>query len=257
MADLERTSGSELAGVPVLACHNLVKTYRGHRALNAVRFEVRAGESVALLGPNGAGKTSLLKIVLDFSRADSGEVNLFGIDSRLPRARAQLAFLPERFSPNPEMTGAEVITLFGRLRGQNYAQAARTAVLERLAFPLEAVARPVRGYSKGMLQKLGLAIVVLADAPLTVLDEPMSGLDPVARITMRDVLRDLRSGGRTLLFTTHALHDLDLLCDRVLILNRGDLIFDGAPDELRARHQEQDLESAFMACLHAHEGVAV
>ncbi|MEZ5651515.1 MAG: ABC transporter ATP-binding protein [Burkholderiaceae bacterium] len=232
----------------------MVKSYRGHRALEAVSFTIHAGESVALIGPNGAGKTSLLKVVLDFSRADSGSAVLFGVDSRSPDARRSLAFLPERFSPNPEMTGAEVLTLLGRLRGQRYDASARSAVLDRLAFPFEAIDRAVRGYSKGMLQKLGLAAVVLADAPLTVLDEPMSGLDPVARITMRDVLRDLRRQGRTLLFTTHSLHDVDLVCDRVLLLNRGRLVFDGSPQAMCERFGHHDLEAAFMASLHAAEG---
>ncbi len=248
MADPERRS-VPAPGVPAVKCVGLVKDYRRHRVLDDVGFRIESGESVALLGPNGAGKTSLLRVVLDFSRAQTGAVSLFGFDSRDPRARRSLAFLPERFSPNPEMTGDEVLVLFARLRGQEVASSDRDRILERLRFPAEALGRPVRAYSKGMLQKLGLAAVVLSRAPLTVLDEPMSGLDPVARITMRDVLRDLRVEGRTLFFTTHALHDLDLLCDRVLVLNEGRLVFDGSVDAMRERYQQSDLEAAFMASL--------
>lgn len=254
MADSDRQTAADAPGQPALICSGLDKSFRGQQALAGVGFAVRAGESVALLGPNGAGKTSLLRIVLDFSRPDRGDVRIFGHDSRRPEARRRLAYLPERFSPNPEMTGEEVLSLSGELRGQAYEGPARRAVLDRLQFPADALTRPVRGYSKGMLQKLGLAAVVLADAPLTVLDEPMSGLDPVARITMRDVLCELRRGGRTLLFTTHALHDLDVLCERVLVLDGGRLVFDGSIDALRARHG-QDIERAFVACLGSAESV--
>ena len=256
MAEIERRSVPGGSRPPALCCSQVFKTHPRHRVLDDVSLRIEPGESVALLGPNGAGKTSLLRVVLDFSRADRGSVEVFGVDSREPRARRALAFLPERFSPNPEMSGAEVLSLFARLRGQRLDDAERVRILERLEFPAEALARAVRGYSKGMLQKLGLAAVVLADAPMTVLDEPMSGLDPVARITMRDVLCDLRRDGRTLLFTTHALHDLELLSDRVLVLHGGRLVFDGPVTALRERYDAPDIESAFLACLRASAGVA-
>ncbi|MEZ5738545.1 MAG: AAA family ATPase [Burkholderiaceae bacterium] len=143
--------------------------------------------------------------------------------------------------------------LMAELRGDAWTKEARDRVLGALDFPAQALKRPVREYSKGMTQKVGLAAALLSGAALTVLDEPMSGLDPVARITMRDALTTLRSGNRALVFTTHSLHDLEHLCDRMAVIHHGRLCFHGTPEALCRTFGEQTLEPAFIACLREAE----
>ncbi|MBC7779742.1 MAG: ABC transporter ATP-binding protein [Proteobacteria bacterium] len=227
----------------------VTRSYGTQLAAHGVSFSVNLGESFALIGINGAGKTTLLRCLLDYSRADAGTINVCGSPSSDARARAHLAWLPERFSPPYYLTGGDYLRYHGALRGVVLDEAAAATQLQALDFDPRALSRPARTYSKGMAQKLGLAACLLAGRVLTVLDEPMSGLDPRARALVREALAGLRREGRTLLFSSHALDDVGMLCDRLAVIHRGRVAFLGTPDALVARYAESALEPAFLRCI--------
>ena len=207
------------------------------------------GESFGLVGVNGAGKTTLLKCLLDFARADAGTLTLFGCSSLEPEARAQLAFLPERFVPPYYLSGADFLDYMGQLHGVARDPAQRLLLLKAVDLDAVALERPVRQLSKGMAQKLGLLACLQSGKPLLVLDEPMSGLDPKARAAVKHYLLELRDTGRTVFFSTHLLHDAEVLCDRLAILHGGRVAFVGSPAECCQRFSAPDLEAAYLRCV--------
>jgi len=228
---------------------------RARPALSDVSLTVAPGECMAVAGVNGAGKTTLLRCLLDFTRPDTGRISIHGTDSRRPEARRALAWLPERFLPSPHLTGRETLSMLAGLQDQHWCGPRIAAALAELEFPADALERRTRLYSKGMMQKLGLASAVLQDKPVLVLDEPMSGLDPLARRFLSGVLSRLRADGRTLIFTSHAPADIERLADRLALLHGGRLLFLGPPAQLREAHGTADLESAFVACIRAADAV--
>jgi len=231
----------------------LTKRFGAREALSDVDLAVAQGEAFGLVGANGAGKTTLLKCMLDFCAFDAGRIEIFEVSSRRAQARARLAYVPERFLPPHYLRGREFLELTVRLGGGAYREAAARSLLEELALDLEVLDRPVRELSKGMTQKLGLAGGFLLARELTVLDEPMSGLDPASRLAVKAVLARLRRQGRTLLFTSHVLADVEELCSGIAVLERGRLRFRGSPEELCARYAESSLERAFLRCVHGDE----
>jgi ABC-2 type transport system ATP-binding protein len=241
-----REDASEARAVRV---RGLVKRYRGVTALDGVDLDIARGEAFGLVGANGAGKTTLIRCLLDLAAPDAGALELFGIPARSPAARAPLAYLPERFVPPHYLRGAEFLEAMLGLMGKRYRPQAAAALCAELDLEPLALERPVRALSKGMTQKLGLAACFLAERELYVLDEPMSGLDPVARVAVKSVLRRLAGEGRTLLFTSHVLADVEELCSSIAVLHRGRLRFRGAPAALCARYGEAGLERAFMKCI--------
>lgn len=239
---------------PALKFDRVTKSYGALAVLRDVGFEVGAGECFGLAGINGAGKTTLIKCMLDFCAPDSGQISIFGAPARDARSRTPLAFLPERFVPPYFLKGTEFLRHVLDLYGTPYDEARARAAVAALDFDPAALARPVRGYSKGMTQKLGLAACMLAERQVYVLDEPMSGLDPKARALAKAGFRTLRAAGRTLFFTSHVLSDIEELCDRMAILHGGQLRFLGTPAELSALHPGASLEQAF---LHVIDDAAV
>jgi ABC-2 type transport system ATP-binding protein len=235
--------------VQALRLEGVVRRYGANAVLDGVSLAVEPGESLALVGLNGAGKTTLIKGLLDFTHVDAGRIQVFGVDHRLPAARSRLAYLPERFLPPYFLTGGEFlrhITALHRAQASEEEMARAAAALDLAA---EALARPVRTYSKGMAQKLGLAGCLLSGRDLLVLDEPMSGLDPRARALLRGELRSLKAAGRTLFFSTHLLADVEALCDRLAILHRGRVCFVGTPAQCCRCYGAADLEQAFLGAL--------
>jgi len=228
----------------------LVKRFGKREVLAGVDLEVAPGEAVGLVGANGAGKTTLLKCMLDFCAFEAGQIEIFGAPSGKARARSRLAFVPERFLPPHYLRGREFLQLIVRLGGGTYEEQAARALLAELELETEALERPVRELSKGMTQKLGLAGGFLLARELTVLDEPMSGLDPATRVAVKNVLARLQREGRTLLFTSHVLADVEALCTGIVVLERGRVRFRGAPAALCERYAEPDLERAFLRCVH-------
>ena len=228
---------------------NVGKSFGSMPALIDVSFEVWRGECFGLVGENGAGKTTLIKCMLDFCETDSGGIEIFGVSHRLTAARAPLAYLPERFNPPFYLTGRDFLQYMLKLHCTLYDEAQVARMFNALDLDLTALANPARTYSKGMTQKLGLAACLLSGKDLYVLDEPTGGLDPKARALLKRDLMRLRNARRTVFFTSHALADIDEMCDRMAILHDGRLRFAGPPEELRRRFGSPDLEQAFLACI--------
>jgi ABC-2 type transport system ATP-binding protein len=217
--------------------------------LHGISLTVGRGETVGLIGLNGAGKTTLLKSILMLLAPAAGSVRLFGEPHEAPESRRRLAYLPERFQPPGHLTGHDLIRLslaFYRLPADPATAAALAAGLD---LDPQALARPIRSYSKGMGQKLGLLATLLTERPLLILDEPMSGLDPKARIGLKRQLARHRERGRAILMSSHELADHDQLCDRVALLHQGRLGYVGAPAELKRREHAPTLETAFLAAI--------
>lgn len=229
----------------------LCKSFRGRPVLDGLELEVRAGEFFALVGVNGAGKTTCIKSLLDFCAVDAGRIDIFGISHRDPSSRERLAYLPERFLPPYYLTGQDFLAYVARLYGAVWSDEQVAGALAGLDLDADALPRSVRQYSKGMAQKLGLAACFLSQRDLFVLDEPMSGLDPKARLLVKQRLSSLRAVGHTVFFSTHMLADVDELCDRMGILHEGRLRFAGTPAECRERHASDNLEQAYLACISA------
>ena len=202
-------------------------------AVKGVSFEVSSGEIFGFLGPNGAGKTTTIKMLTGLISASGGEATLFDDPVPSPRALARVGFLPENPYVYPYLTPTEFVELCARLSGLS-ARAARSRtrqVLDQVGV-LYAADRPVRRLSKGMLQRTGLAAALVSDPELLILDEPMSGLDPVGRKEVRDLILDERKNGRTIFFSTHILSDVETMCDRVAILRKGEVVVSGRLGEL-------------------------
>jgi ABC-2 type transport system ATP-binding protein len=229
--------------------HALAKRYGPIEALRGVDVEVAAGEAFGLVGANGAGKSTLIRCVLDLCAFDTGAIEIFGMPARAPESRRRLSYVPERFVPPHYLRCREFLALMAELSGAAYDAARAAAALVELELELDVMERPVRKLSKGMTQKLGLAACFLLERDLYVLDEPMSGLDPAARVAVKSTLRRLGSEGRTLFFTSHVLADVEELCSSIAVLDRGRIRFRGRPGELCERYAEPRLENAFMRCI--------
>ena len=237
------------AGPPALRIAGLHKRYGARDALLDIDLQVDAGRAFGLVGVNGAGKTTLLKCALDFCDFQSGSIELFGVDSRSPGSRTRLAFVPERFAPPYYLLGREFIRTTLALGQRPYDELRARAQLEALELEAEVLDRPARQLSKGMTQKLGLAAAFLLERELTILDEPMSGLDPASRVAVKPVLARLIAEGRTLLFTSHVLADVEELCSAIGVLHRGAVLYAGSPAGLCERVGEARLEHAFLRCI--------
>jgi ABC-2 type transport system ATP-binding protein len=227
-----------------------LRTHGGEAAgLEDITLTVRAGEIFGLLGLRGAGKTSLLKAVLMLVEPAAGTVRLFGEAHHRPGARSRLAYLPERFQPPGHLSGHDFVRLTLAFHGRQMRRARIAAMAEDFDLDPSALARPIRGYPKGMAQKLGLLAMLATDLPLLLLDEPMSGLDPKARVLIKRHLAAYRARGRAILLGSHMPTDHDGLCDRIAILDRGRLVDIGALEDLQARHRAPTLQSAFLAAI--------
>ncbi len=205
-------------------------------AVRGVSFEVERGDIFGFLGPNGAGKTTTIKMLTGLIAPTGGSATIFGEQVPSPRALARVGFLPENPYIYPYLTPTEFVELCGRLSGLS-ARAARDrarTVLDQVGIAY-AKDRPVGRLSKGMLQRTGLAAALVADPELLILDEPMSGLDPVGRKEVRELMLEERRRGRTIFFSTHILSDVETLCDRVTILRRGQVVVSGRLGELLNR----------------------
>jgi len=243
-------------GAPALHVAALAKRYGKFEALARVELDVAAGEAFGLVGANGAGKTTLIKCILDLTARDSGAVEIFGIAAKNPAARRRLSYLPERFNPPYYLRAREFLAMICELGGERYDAALALAILEEMQLERGVLEQPVRRLSKGMTQKLGLAACFLVARDLYVLDEPMSGLDPGARVAVKSVLRRLAAEGRTLFFTSHVLADVEELCSSIAVLERGRVRFRGAPAALCARYADPSLERAFMRCIRDEQSAA-
>lgn len=203
-------------------------------ALNGVSFDVPEGSIVGFLGANGAGKTTSMKIIMDFIRADMGEVVF---SKKLGEHRLEvfknIGFLPERPYFYPNLTGSEFLIFMGSLSEMKERDIKDSINKWSARFKIDhALGRPLRTYSKGMLQRIGFLATILHSPKLIILDEPLSGLDPIGRKELKDVIVEVHREGKTVFFSSHIVPDIEEICDRVVFLQDGKLVYDGPVDKL-------------------------
>jgi ABC-2 type transport system ATP-binding protein len=206
---------------------------KSRRALDRLSLTVSPGEIYGFLGPNGAGKTTSIKILTSLLRADAGTARVLGLDPTLEATRRRIGFLPESPVFYDQLTGREFLRFCGKLCGMRGPELNRRAdaLLERVGLA-HAADLHIRRYSKGMNQRVGIAQALVHDPDLVILDEPMSGLDPMGRADIRDLILELRKSGKTIFFSTHIIPDVEIICDRIGLVNRGRTISEGSVAEL-------------------------
>lgn len=229
-----------------ISINQISKSFGTATVLNQVSLEVKANEMFGFIGLNGVGKTTLIKIILDLLDADSGNVTLFGVNSVIPKARSQVCYLPEKFQPSPYLTGWEFLKFAAGFYHNDLSIEAAEKLASRLSLDPSALKKRIGKYSKGMVQKLGLISVFLSKAELVILDEPMSGLDPKSRISLKEELVNYQKSGKTIFFSSHILSDIDEICDSIAVLNNGLVTHFASPALLKSKHSEQNLEKAFL-----------
>ncbi len=222
-------------------------------ALRGLTLAVEQGTVFGFLGPNGSGKTTTMHVLLGFIAPTSGSASLFGEDVRRSIARRRIGYLPEHPETYSFLTGRELLMMAGRLFGmRGGALRARAGELLELVGLADAAGRRIGTYSRGMMQRIGLAQALVNDPDLVILDEPTGGLDPLGRLEIRRVIAQLRERGKTVFFSSHELSEVELVCDHIAILARGRLVAQGAATDL-ARSGER-LEQYFLRVV--QEGAA-
>ena len=218
--------------------------------LKRLSLDVEQQQYYAIAGVNGAGKSTLIKLVLDLIRPQpGGEIRIFGVENTDPSCREQLAYLPEKFDVKKNISGRQYLEFIAAVYHQNPESRKITELAERLDFPPNRLDSRVGGYSKGMVQKLGLLSCFMLERRMIILDEPLSGLDPRARYHFKELMQSLRSHEHTVLYSTHLLADAEDLCDRFGILHDGEMKYQGTPQECMQRYQVDSLEKAYMQCI--------
>jgi ABC-2 type transport system ATP-binding protein len=219
----------------IVETDHLTKRYRAVTALDDCRLTIRRGEIFGLLGPNGAGKTTLLRLLLGYLRPTLGRAVIDGLDCyrQSVAVHERVAYLPGDVRLFHKMTGHDVLAFFGRLRDRGYTERAN-----RLARRLDLQLAPrTTAMSTGMRQKLGLVAVLAVDAPTLILDEPTANLDPTVRKEVAALVREAQTAGKTVVFSSHVLEEVERLCDRVAILRRGKLVHEQSLHTLRRQHR--------------------
>ncbi|MBI5431203.1 MAG: ABC transporter ATP-binding protein [Planctomycetes bacterium] len=238
-----------MTSATMIEVRDLTKTYggglfkKGYRALDGVSISVGPGSVFGLLGPNGAGKTTLVKILLGLAHKSSGDAQLFGEPVGTAEPRARVGYLPEAHRLPLYLSGRQVLELFGQMCGRDLDWVkARVPALLELVDMTGAADRKVREYSKGMQQRIGLAQALIHDPELVILDEPTDGVDPVGRAAIREVVLDLKRAGKTIFINSHLLMEVELVCDRVVIMDKGRIVKQGTIQELTPRTGRVRLE---------------
>ncbi|MBA3850834.1 MAG: ABC transporter ATP-binding protein [Chloroflexi bacterium] len=211
----------------------------GVQALSDLDIDVREGEIFGFLGPNGAGKSTLIRILLGFLRATSGSATVLGqpVVGDAPEIRRRVGYLPSGISLYDTMTGEALLGYLARLYGRGAPR--RQALLDRLELSAATLRRPVRDYSRGMRQKIGIVQALQHDPELAILDEPSEGLDPLMQHAFYDILDELRRAGRTIFFSSHVLSEVERVCDRVAIIRAGRLVALSDMEELLQRRRRR------------------
>ncbi|MCF8069568.1 MAG: ABC transporter ATP-binding protein [Desulfobacterales bacterium] len=219
---------------PIIDIQTLGKTFRGKKrdtsvvAIKDLSLQVKPGKIFGFVGPNGAGKSTTIKILLGFIKADHGTATLCNMPVKSEQCRNRVGYLPENPVFHDFLTTKEVLETTAVLRGvaKQHITKEVTDLLEKVELR-ESSNRPIRGFSKGMTQRLGIANALVGDPDLLILDEPMSGLDPLGRNLVRELMLEQREKGKTIFFSSHILHDVETICDEVGILLQGELKFQG------------------------------
>jgi ABC-2 type transport system ATP-binding protein len=225
------------------------RTFGSVKAVDGLSLALAPGEIVGFLGTNGAGKTTTIKMMLGLLVPTSGTVKVLGGDPSDPRVRAHIGYMPEVATYYPYLNARELLAFYGGICGLD-AKTVRSrtdSLLESVGLA-DAAKRPLKTYSKGMLQRAGIAQALLNDPDLLVLDEPFTGLDPLARIHFRELLRNLKERGKTIFFSSHELGETELLCDHVSIMKKGHCVYQGPVKDI-AGDGAANLERLFLKTL--------
>ncbi len=230
---------------PVIYTHNLRKTFGSKVAVEGLSLSIARGEVFGFLGPNGAGKTTSMKMLLGLAKPDSGEAALLGRPIGDAQARAKVGFLPEHFRFHDWLTAREFLTLHANLYHipQPALRKRIPEVLELVGLALYAEQK-ISGFSKGMLQRIGLAQALLNDPEIVFLDEPTSGLDPVGRIQVRDLIHKLREQGTTVFLNSHLLSEVEIICDKVAFVKRGRVLRNLSIADLSNNHFSLEIQAS-------------
>jgi len=228
------------------------------KAVDGVGFEARDGEITGLLGPNGAGKTTTLRMLYTLMKPDSGKVLVDGVDVAVDpeTVRRALGVLPDARGVYKRLTARENIAYFGELHGLDAATIAqRTERLVQALNMQDFIDRRTEGFSQGQRTKTAIARALVHDPKNVILDEPTNGLDVMTTRGLREFLKQLRAEGRCVVFSSHIMQEVAALCDRIVIVARGQVVASGTADELRAQTGEENLEDAFVKAIGSEEGL--
>lgn len=236
-----------------ISVQGLTKDFRvglaGHklRAVDNLNLEIPRGQVYGLLGPNGCGKSTTLKIILGLVAPTAGKISILGFPSATREARSRTGFLPEAPYFHKFLTGRELVNYYARLSGVEEAKlkSAVDAALELTAMT-EAGNRTIGTYSKGMLQRIGLAQAIVHEPELVILDEPTAGVDPVGAAAIGKMILEMRAQGRTIVLCSHLLGQVEQVCDRVAIMDKGRLVLEGRVDEVLARRDRQVISASHL-----------
>jgi len=233
-----------------LSVSNISYSVPGVDILKDLSLAVDEHQYYAIAGVNGAGKSTLIKLILDLIRPSAGgSIEIFGKSNHDPQCREQLAYLPEKFDVRKNVTGRQYLEFIAAVYRQRANRDEIADLAARLDFSPDRLDSRAGGYSKGMVQKLGLVSCFMLKRPLIILDEPLSGLDPRARYRFKELMQDERAAGRTILYSTHLLADAEELCDRFGILHDGEMKFQGTPSGCMHEFNADSLEAAYMKCI--------
>lgn len=228
------TKGNDMDAISL---QNVCKSFGKVEAVHDLSLRVPAGSIYGFLGPNGAGKTTTIRMIMNIIRPDSGRIQVLG-DGTVAQAKTRIGYMPEERGLYRKMQVGKVLAYFGAIKGLGPRQLA-----DRVPRWLQQMGlanwrnKKVEELSRGMHQKLQFAVTVINDPDLVILDEPFSGLDPVNQDLLKDIIIRMRDEGKTVVFSTHVMHEAERLCDFILLINRGRLVLDGRLDEIRSRHE--------------------
>lgn len=242
-----------MSGMSVLSVENVSRRFGEVEAVSGLTLSLGKGEVMGFLGTNGAGKTTTIKMLLGLIRPTAGAVRVMGGDPSDPQARARIGYMPEIAYYYPYLNARELLDFYGGICGldKKTIRSRADVLLEKVGLA-DAAKRPLKTYSKGMLQRAGIAQALLNDPDLLVLDEPFTGLDPLARIHFRELMKELRAAGKSIFFSSHELGETELLCDKVAIMKKGHCFYQGPVKQLTGEG-EKNLERLFLDVLEKGE----
>ena len=233
----------------IIKCQQVVKKYSNKVVLDNVDLDIEQGEFFGLVGMNGRGTSTLIKAVLDLVGIDSGKIVIDKKPHRKVNSRENIAYLPDRFSPPAHLRGQDFIQYMLRLHSSSCEPQEIEKVLDGLELDKTVMQESVNKLSKGMTQKLGLASCLLSGKSLLILDEPMSGLDPRARVLFKKQLTLLKKQGVTVFFSSHMLADVEEMADTLAVLHNSKIYYSGSPENFKSKYKGANVEQAYMNCI--------